>query len=177
MAANVLYFGPDEWNRVTVLQSAGYSVRECPKLEDLDSALRVTPKPDAVVVNGFGRAYARPAVKIVHARVALAPVIIFPSQDEPEFEKSGDLVVETLARPEEWLVQMAALIERSRGLRKNTISLKKRSLTLIQQSVEAQSKLAASRTSSANNRERSAQQRERSGGLRSADPRKPRREE
>lgn len=103
MAASILYFGPDEWSRVQVLKSAGYSVRECHTLEELESALETSPQPDAVMVNGVGHAYAHPAAKIIHTQMALAPVIIFPSQDEPAFEKSADLVIPPLTPPEEWL--------------------------------------------------------------------------
>lgn len=165
MAANVLYFGPDEWSRVRVLKNAGYMVRECGKLQDLESALNAPPPPDAVMVSGAGRFFAHPAVEIVHAKMALAPVIIFPSQDEPAFEKSVDLVVPPLTRPTEWLQELADLIEKSRGLREDAISLHERSTTLIRQSVAIRSKSAADRASSAILREDTLDQRQKARTL------------
>lgn len=157
MAASVLYFGPDEWSRVQVLKSAGYSIRECRKLDDLESALKATPQPDAVIVNGVGRAFADPAVKIVHAQLALAPVIIFPSQDEPAFEKSDDLVVPALAHPEEWLTKLAAMIERSRALREDAMVLHEKSMTLVDQSAASRAESATAIAKSAITRAKSLQ--------------------
>lgn len=111
MAANVLYFGPDECKRVRVLESAGYSVREYHKIEELKSALESPSQPAAVVVSDVERPYAHPLVEIIHSRVRSAPVIIFPSRNEPELEESADLVIPPLTPPEEWLREIAELLE------------------------------------------------------------------
>lgn len=120
MAASVLYFGPDEYNRVQVLESAGYSVRACNKVEDLKLALKIPPLPSAVLMKCAG--YCKPAIEIVHS-AALAPVIVFPNPDKFELEESVDLVVPPLTPPAEWLRELAEIIERSRALKEDAISL------------------------------------------------------
>lgn len=173
MAASVLYFGPDECNRVQVLESAGYIVHACHGLEDLESTLKVPPQPAAVVVSGSEPAYTRPAVEIVHARAALAPLIIFPSRNEPAIEKTADLVIPPLTPPEEWLGKMAVLIERSLALKEDAIAIQEQSATLRDQLNFTRTESAAARARSIRLRARSAQRRMRSQASDAAMPEKP----
>lgn len=166
MAANVLYFGPDEWNRVQVLESAGYAVHQCLKVSDLESALRQPPQPAVVVMNSFGRANFKPAIEIIHAEAAATPVIVFPGPGETGFEKSVDLVVPPLTSPDEWLKEMAELLDRSRGLLEDAMSLQEQSATLTQQVAEAKAQSAETRAQSAATRADSAETREKSAEIR-----------
>lgn len=152
MAASVLYFGPDEWNRVQVLESAGYAVHQCLKISELESALK--EPPSVVLINSFGHHFSfAPAVDLVHTQATLTPVIVFPSPGESRFEKSVDLVVPPLTPPEEWLRDMAALLERSRVVQKA-------SQPLIQEAAQLCDEAAAVREKSVRERERSKLARE-----------------
>lgn len=159
MAASVLYFGTDECNRVQVLRTAGYSVLECNKIDDLKLALNTSPQPSAVLIRCSGRC--KPAIKIIHT-AALAPVIVFPNPDNFEIEESVDLVVPPLTPPAKWLRELAKLIEKSRALKKGVISLQETSATLIDRSIAIKAQSAANRANSALSRERRTKQRNRS---------------
>lgn len=154
MAANVLYFGPDEWKRVEVLESAGYAVHQCLQISDLKSALEVPPQPVAVVINSLGHTSFAPAVKIIHTQAASMPVIAFPSPGESGFEQDVDLVIPPLTPPEEWLKEMAALLNRSRAIQDASRSLRRKSALLRGES-------AALTAKSASERQRSDQERRR----------------
>lgn len=152
VASSVLYFGPDEWNRVQVLESAGYAVHQCLKISDLESELGKSPQPAVVVMNSFGHASFVPAVELVHLQAASARIIAFPSAGESGFEKTVDLVVPPLTPPEEWLKDMAALLERSRAVQKA-------SQAVHQQSAQLRDEAAAVRAKSVRERQRSAEER------------------
>lgn len=142
MAGIVLYFGPDEWNRVQVLESAGYAVCQCLKISDLESELKKSPHPAAVVVNGFAHASFKPAVELLHTQAASARIIAFPGPGESGFEKSVDLVVPPLTPPEEWLREMAELLSQTRATLEQAISIQGQPPKLIERMAEVGKKPA-----------------------------------
>lgn len=156
MAASVLYVGPDEWNRVQVLESAGYAVHHCLQISDLEAELKNSPVPTVVVVNSFAHVSFKPAVELVHAQAASARIIAFPSPGETGFEKSVDLVVPPLTPPEEWLKDLAALLDGTRTVMEQAISIHERTQTLLSQLTEVRALAAATRANSAAAREKSA---------------------
>lgn len=143
MAASVLYFGPDEWNRAQVLESAGYAVHQCLKISDLESQLRKSPHPAAVVVNSSAHVSLKLAVELVHAQAASARIIAFPGPGESGFEESVDLVVPPLTPPEEWLKEMADLLSKIRAVPEQAISIHEQSPKLIERMAEVREKSAA----------------------------------
>lgn len=155
MAASVLYFGPDEWNRVQVFESAGYAVQQCLKISDLESELKKS-LPAVVVMNSFAHVSFKPALELVHAQAASARIIAFPSPGESGFEKSVDLVVPPLTPPEVWLEDLAALLQRTRAVMEQAISVHERSQTLLLQLSDVRERAAATRENSAAARAKSA---------------------
>lgn len=143
--ASVLYFGPDEWNRVQVLESAGYAVRQCQEISDLKAAFKQSPRPAVVVINSFGRAGFRPAIDVVQAQAVPPPVIVFPGPGQSGFEKSVDLVVPPLTPPEEWLKDMADLLSKSRAVLEDAVAVNERPATLIQELAIVRAKSIAAR--------------------------------
>ena len=75
--------------RILVLRSAGYSVKLCPSLPFLDSALQSPEKPDAITVSGTHAPACHDAIVVVHAQCS-APIILFQQalylSDEAEFD-------------------------------------------------------------------------------------------
>lgn len=43
VAACLIYFGPDEWNRILVLRKAGYDIRECHDVPALETTFKTPP--------------------------------------------------------------------------------------------------------------------------------------
>lgn len=155
MAASVLYFGPDKWNRVQVLQSAGYAVQQCLKISDLESELKKS-LPAVVVMNSSAHASFTPALELVRAQAASAHVIAFPSPGETGFEKSVDLVVPPLTPPEVWLEDLAALLPNTRAVMEQAISIHERSQTLLRQLTDVRERAAVTRENSVAARAESA---------------------
>lgn len=148
MAASVLYFGPDEWNRVQVFESAGYAVQQCLKISDLESELKKS-LPAVVVMNSSAHASFRPALKLVRAQAASARIIAFPSPGETGFEKSVDLVVPPLTSPDDWLKELAALLEQSRAVLEDAIVVQEQSATIVRELTAVRQQSAAARAKSA----------------------------
>lgn len=148
MAASVLYFGPDEWNRVQVFESAGYAVQQCLKISDLESELKKS-LPAVVVMNSSAHASFRPALELVRAQAASARIIAFPSPGESGFEKSVDLVVPPLTPPDDWLQELAALLEQSRAVLEDAIVVQEQSATIVRELTAVRQQSAAARAKSA----------------------------
>lgn len=112
MSATLLHFGPDDCNRLIVLQSAGYRVDLSPSLQELYSAFERSLRPDAVLMTANDQAERRQAVTLVRAHLP-TPLVLFQHSDYCPDESEFDLVIPTLTPPSEWLQKIADLIQRS----------------------------------------------------------------
>ena len=114
--ARIIQFGEDSCHRLKVLKGAGYSVKKCGSITEIESCLRSPEPPDAVVITDeFGKAY-RDAVFLAKADSSL-PVILFATTEESCTESSFDLVIPALTSPDMWLARIEEIIARSRSLR------------------------------------------------------------
>lgn len=115
MAARLLHFGPDDCNRLIVLQSAGYAVDLCSSFQDLQSAFDGSLRPDAVLMTANGDTVHREAISLVRSYPP-TPLILFERSGYSIQETEFDLVVPALTSPSEWLRKIADLIQYSRTL-------------------------------------------------------------
>jgi hypothetical protein len=111
MSVSLVHYGVDECLRVPVLQYAGFDVAECDSFSDLEQILR-GQHVDAVV---FAELPAEVLIGDVH-RISEALLVCFTSGTFA-YEYQLDLVIARPARPEEWLVSIGNLLEKSSGLR------------------------------------------------------------
>jgi hypothetical protein len=116
MAARVIHFGVDKCHRLNVLKRAGYAVDACSSLVQLRHALQSEIDADVVMMSDDDGSVPSEAIALTHAE-SLIPVIFFPSTDRSEETAGFDLVVPTFTPPEDWLLDLAILIVRSRAIR------------------------------------------------------------
>jgi hypothetical protein len=116
MAARVIHFGVDKCHRLNVLKRDGYAVDACSSLVQLRHALQSEIDADVVMMSDDDGFVPSQAIAMTHAE-SLIPVIFFPSTDRSEETTCFDLVVPTFTPPEDWLLDLAILIVRSRTIR------------------------------------------------------------
>lgn len=155
MAANVIHFGEDVCFRLPVLESAGYSVAECHSVELLSAALG--QNPEAVLLEEEPKALTEAAAILIRSRSA-ASLILFRSEVDSFTAGDFDLVIPSLTPPEEWLSEIATLLERSHSIRMESQTLHRESSSLRQDS-------AAVRKAVSEERARSIRERSRNGHI------------
>ncbi len=129
MAANVVHFGEDMWYRLPVLRSAGYRVEQCDSLEHFSTFLAWGP--DMVVLEEEPLVPLRRAISFTRAR-STAHLVLFRHELSSTLVEGCDLVIPSLTAPEEWLVDLATLLERSRIIRADSQALVQKSASLRQ---------------------------------------------
>jgi hypothetical protein len=135
MAARVVHFGIDKCHRLNLLKRAGYAVDTCNSLVQLRHALQSEIDADVVMMSDDDGCVPSDAIALTHAE-SLIPVIFFPSSDRSEETAWFDLVVPTFTPPEDWLLDLAIMVVRSRAIRI-------RSQLMIEQSGPARQEEAA----------------------------------
>jgi hypothetical protein len=151
MAVTVVHFGEDICYRLPVLRSAGYAVEQCDSLEHFSMFLAWDP--DVVVLEEEPLVPLRKAISFTRAR-SNASLVLFRHDLGTTLVEECDLVIPTLTAPEEWLVEIATLLERSRIIRAD-------SQTLVQKSALLREDSAAVRELTREIRARSIRQRAR----------------
>ncbi len=156
MGARIIHFGLDDCHRVPVLKCAGYSIADCQSIAQLRTALESTQEAGAVVMTRIEDLAPRFAISITRATSA-APMVLFPGRASSILEPEFDLVVPALTPPEQWLSEMAALIDRSFAIRAHSQVVRAQSALLRQETDRAirksQLERMRSRTECAKNRE------------------------
>jgi hypothetical protein len=127
MAATVVHFGEDICYRLPVLRSAGYTVEQCDSLEHFSTFLAWGP--DMVVLEEEPLVPLRKAISFTRAR-SKASVVLFRHDTGTMLLEECDLVIPTLTAPEEWLVEIATLLEQSRTIRADSQALAQKSASL-----------------------------------------------
>jgi hypothetical protein len=152
MATSVVHFGEDICFRLQVLESAGYSVAECHSIELLSSALR--QNPEAVLLEEEPQSLIEAAAFLTRSCSA-ASLVLFRSEVDSFTAGDFDLVVPSLTPPEEWLSEIADLLQRSRAVRAESQTLHKASLFLRQDSAAVRKAVCEERARSIRERARS----------------------
>ncbi|HYK37422.1 hypothetical protein [Alloacidobacterium sp.] len=151
MAARVLHFGPDNCNRLLVLRSDGYSVDPCFSLREFRSLLEQGADLKAVLVAAPPDMERRQVVTLTREK-SHAGLVLFDSSCSGVAEREFDLVIPPLMRPEDWLRQIAGLIEKSRVLIATATAVREQSARLRKDSGVARRKSMIERERSATER-------------------------
>ena len=122
MEGHVLHIGVDDCHRVAVLRSVGYRVDECGSLPQLARALERTKGAVAVFMTESDGLSPEKAISLARERSA-APVILFQSSNQETNDRAFDLVIPPLTSPDRWLREVGALLDGSRGMRRNSSPL------------------------------------------------------
>lgn len=117
MSARIIHLGHDGCHRVSVLTSAGYRVEECHTTEKLREALEAEPQPDGVVIDQEQSSFFREALALLHNYSGI-PLILFGEPQRSTIAQSEfELVIPSLAPPDAWLSELAALIAQTQVAR------------------------------------------------------------
>src|SRR5579863_8958984 len=116
MAIRIVHFGEDTFNRISTLKSNGYSVDECYSLSELHASLVGILPADAVTIaeNDRDGAVTDHAISLTRS-ISAAPLILFRGGNQRYSAPEIDLVVPSNAGADDWLKDLAKLIERSSG--------------------------------------------------------------
>ncbi len=136
MGARIIHFGFDDCHRVPVLRCAGYSIADCQSIAQLHAALQSTEEARAVVMARVQDLAPQRAVSITRA-ISTAPMVLFPCGAADLDESEFDLVIPALTPPEQWLSDIADLIQRCHSLRSQFHTLRAVSIVLRQESADA----------------------------------------
>jgi hypothetical protein len=111
----LIYFGPDDRFRIPILKNAGYTVEQCGSVCQLRDALSdAYPRAEAVAIVERERIDPRGAVFLTRVSSAAA-LILFQSIEHTYDESEFDFVVPALAKANEWLGSIGALVEQRRS--------------------------------------------------------------
>lgn len=133
MPSKVIHVGADTCHRLPVLESAGYRVKVCVSIPEIEAALDAQEPPDAVLISE-GDGTAQPKVVSLVRQRSSAPIVLFRETQREYSQAAFDLVVPVLDPPSAWLSEIAALIERSRKLMAQSQALQKQSADLRHES-------------------------------------------
>jgi hypothetical protein len=137
MGVRIIHYGVDDCHRVPVMQFAGYVIAECQSsIAQLRAALQSTQDAGAVVMTGIEDLSPQRAVSIARSRTT-APLVLFPQGTSSIFEPEFDLVVPALTPPEQWLSEMAELIDRTLDIRFRCQALRAHSALLREETATA----------------------------------------
>lgn len=129
MAATVVHFGVDICYRLPVLRSVGYAVEQCDSIEHFSTFLAWDP--DMVVLEDEPLVPLRKAISFARARSS-ASLVLFRNDTATMLVEECDLIIPSLTAPEEWLGEMATLLEQSRTIRADSQALLRKSASLRQ---------------------------------------------
>jgi hypothetical protein len=129
MAARVLCFGVDDCNRSLVLRQVGYEVDRCPNLIEFRALIRERADAEAVVFTQGPGSDRRQVVTLTREHLH-ARLVLFNNSYARADEADFDLIIPPLTPPGEWLRQIAALIERGRGLKATATAIREESVLL-----------------------------------------------
>lgn len=155
MATSFIHFGEDLCFRLPVLESAGYSVAECHSIELLSAALG--QNPEAVLLGEEPKVLAEAAAILTRSRSA-ASLILFRSEVDSFTAGDFDLIIPSLTSPEEWLSEIADLLQRSRTIRAESQTLLRASSSLREDSAAVRKAVTEERARSIRERSRAAGQ-------------------
>jgi hypothetical protein len=127
MSVSVVHFGEDMWYRLPVLRSAGYNVEQCDSLENFSTFLAWGP--EMVILEEEPQVPLRKAISFARAR-SNASLVLFRHELATPLVEECDLVIPSLTAPEEWLVEIATLLEQSRIIRADSQALAQKSASL-----------------------------------------------
>lgn len=113
LAPTIVYFGRDNCFRLPILRSAGYTVETC---DSLDQLAILASKAEVVTLGEKPEVPIREVLALTRAR-SRAPVILFRNDSEAAIPKGIDLLIPALTAPEDWLKQIAGLLQQSRTRR------------------------------------------------------------
>lgn len=116
MTAYALHLGQDYCHRVPILETAGYKVEECASLDQLQAKLEQLSDIEAIFVTELEDPVPEDAVIVARAYSG-APVILFRSSMRALDESRFDLVIPTLSRPSDWLMDVNAVLAKKRRFR------------------------------------------------------------
>lgn len=114
MAARVLHLGEDDCHRVSILESAGYRVELCKSLAQFLAALHSGTHFDALFLTEREGVSPEEVAALARSH-STAPLILFRTSNRRAPEKQFNLVVNSLDPPEQWLKQVAAVLENCPG--------------------------------------------------------------
>jgi len=126
MAATLLHFGTDNCQRLLVLRSAGYQVEVCESLPEFRTSLERNADANAVLIASLLSVERRRVVTLTRENSNAGLVLFGSYSGEREF----DLVIPPLTDPEDWLQQIADLIQRTRVLNASAIAIREKSALL-----------------------------------------------
>jgi hypothetical protein len=155
MATSFIHIGEDLCFRLPVLESAGYSVAECHSIELLSAALG--RNPEAVLLEEEPKVLTEAAAILTRSRSA-ASLILFRSEVDSFTAGDFDLIIPSLTSPEEWLSQIAGLLQRSRTIRAESQTLLRASWSLREDSAAVRKAVSEERARSIRERSRAAGQ-------------------
>ena len=139
MAARVIHFGVDDCYRLSVLRRAGYDIDDCSNLIQLQAALESKGDADVVMMNDSDGSIPEFVIPLARSRSS-APIILFPNSSRTYSTEEVDLVVPSFTPPEEWLLDLANLIVRSRAIRAYSQMLHEQSQLLRMESAAVREK-------------------------------------
>jgi hypothetical protein len=157
MAANIVYFGVDTCHRLPVLQRAGYSIENCSSVLQLDAVLDAGHPAEAVLMTDHDGNLPQDAITLTRSR-SVAPLVLFRDSDCSYAESAFDLVIPSLTPPEQWLEQIASLLEESRALREEPELLRSGTRMRQQEAVRLQREAAELRGKTRPDRARGARE-------------------
>ena len=140
MDVQIIHYGVDDCHRVPVLQFAGYAISDCrSSIAQLRAVLQSTQNAGAVVMTGIEELAPQRAVSIARS-ISTAPLVLFPGNASGIVEPEFDLVIPALTPPEQWLSEMAELIDRCFVTRDRTRALSAQAALLRQETAQAAQK-------------------------------------
>ena len=139
MGVQIVHYGVDDCHRVPVLKFAGYSISDCRSIAQLNAALQSTQEPGAVVMTEIEALAPKRAVWIARSTSA-APLVLFPGRSSSILEPEFDLVIPALTPPEQWLSEVAELIDRCFMLRARSNAPVTESASLREEAARASDK-------------------------------------
>lgn len=107
VAATIVHFGQDTCFRLPVLRSGGYTVETCASLEQLAI---LASKAEVVTLEEEPGGPIREVLALTRAR-SQASVVLFRNDSEAAIPKDIDLVIPAFTAPEDWLKQIAGLLQ------------------------------------------------------------------
>ena len=126
MDVPIIHYGADDCHRVPVLKFAGYAVADCRSIAQLHAALQAIAEAGAVVMTGIGDLAPHRAVSIARC-ASTAPLVLFPEGASSLVEPEFDLVIPALTPPEQWLSDLAELIDRCFAIRGRSGEIRRQS--------------------------------------------------
>jgi hypothetical protein len=131
MAASIVHFGKDFCFRLSVLKIAGYAVAKCDSMEGLSTAL--SRNPDAVVLEEEPQTLIYKSISLIRS-CSTASLILFRKDIDSFIPDQFDLIIPSLTEPQQWLSDIAALIERRRNICAQSQMIPQKSANLRQDS-------------------------------------------